>query len=248
MKACFIRNKLIAAGMVIAAWQIFSMIYPPVVIPKISAVIKAVAEIICTKDLWNEILRTCFRLVSGVLLGIVLGAATGFLNGINKTFREISINFIKLLQVIPPVAILILTIVWLGYNGKPAIAITAVAVFPTIAITVQDSILNLDKKLLEMAEIFCFSKSKKIKLIIWPSIKPTVCSGLKIALGTASKTVVMGEVLTTATGIGGQILTARLNIESEKIIAWTIISVLIYLLLGKLAALIFREKNGDKNA
>ncbi|MDD6487029.1 MAG: ABC transporter permease subunit [Spirochaetales bacterium] len=248
MKACFIRNKLIAAGIVIAAWQILSMIYPPVVIPKISAVIKAVAEIIGTKDLWNEILRTCFRLVSGVLLGIVFGAATGFLNSINKTFREISINFIKLLQVIPPVAILILTIVWLGYNGKPAIAITAVAVFPTIAITVQDSILNLDKKLLEMAEVFCFSKTKKIKLIIWPSIKPVVCSGLKIALGNASKTVVMGEVLTTATGIGGQILTARLNIESEKIIAWTIISVFIYLLLGKLAVLIFREKNGDKNA
>lgn len=38
----------------------------------------------------------------------------------------------------------------------------------------------------------------------------------------------MGEVLTTTTGIGGQIMTARLNIEPETVIAWTVIVVVIY--------------------
>ena len=42
-------------------------------------------------------------------------------------------------------------------------------------------------------------------------------------MGMACKTVVMGEVLTTTSGIGGQIMTARLNIEPETVIAWTVI-------------------------
>ena len=38
----------------------------------------------------------------------------------------------------------------------------------------------------------------------------------------------MGEVLTTTSGIGGQIMTARLNIEPETVIAWTVIVVGLY--------------------
>ena len=36
------------------------------------------------------------------------------------------------------------------------------------------------------------------------------------------------QVLTTTSGIGGQIMTARLNIEPETVIAWTVIMVGIY--------------------
>ena len=240
MKACSIRNKLISIVAIFLIWWVLSKIYPPIVIPKISSVIKCIGEILVSKKLWIEIGKTFSRLCWGLVFGIGAGAIVGFFCGINKTCREICQNFIKVLQVIPPVSILILTIIWLGYNGKPAIAITAVAVFPTIVISVQDGILGLDKRLLEMAELFKFSRSMKIRKIIWPSIKPQVYSGLKIAVGSASKTVVMGEVLTTVTGIGGQIVTARLNIESEKIIAWTVVSVVMYWIFDRIIALIFK--------
>jgi len=61
-------------------------------------------------------------------------------------------------------------------------------------------------------------------------------------LGTASKTVVMGEVLTTSSGIGGQIVNARLNIEPEAIIAWTVVSVCMYYVLEAAVALLFVPK------
>lgn len=257
MKKCFIKNKLLSFTILIAIWWILSLFYPPIVIPRISSVLKSIGEIILSEELRSEIYKTFFRLLMGILFGAGFGAAVGFFCGMNKTMRSIFSNFIKILQVVPPVSILILTIIWLGYNGKPAIAITAVAVFPTIVISVQDSILNLDKKLMEMAKIFQFSKFQKIKFIIWPSVKPQVYSGLKIALGTASKTVVMGEVLTTVTGIGGQIVNARLNVESEKIIAWTVVSVAMYFVFDRVSALLFgtktyfrleAEKSGEKKS
>nr|MCR4707396.1 ABC transporter permease [Clostridiales bacterium] len=50
-------------------------------------------------------------------------------------------------------------------------------------------------------------------------------SALNIVIGNGWKLVVMGEVLTTSTGIGGAITTARLNIEPDAIIAWAVILV-----------------------
>ncbi len=242
MKACSIRNKLISIAAIFLIWWVLSLIYPPIVIPKISAVFTSIVEILTSSKLWLEIGKTFSRLCWGLFFGITFGLLVGFFCGINKTFREISKNFIRILQVIPPVSILILTIIWLGYNGKPAIAIAAIAVFPTIVICVQDAILGLDKNLLEMARVFKFSRRQKIQKIIWPSIKPQFYSGLKISVGAASKTVVMGEVLTTVTGIGGQIVTARLNIESEKIIAWTVVSVGMYWIFDRIISLIFKPK------
>lgn len=46
------------------------------------------------------------------------------------------------------------------------------------------------------------------------------------------KLMVMAEVLSTDSGIGGEITNARLNIETEMVIAWTIIIVTIYFILG----------------
>lgn len=81
---------------------------------------------------------------------------------------------------------------------------------------------------MEMGAVFGFAVWKKLRYILIPSVAPYFISGLKIAVGMACKTVVMGEVLTTTSGIGGQIMTARLNIEPETVIAWTVIMVGIY--------------------
>lgn len=69
---------------------------------------------------------------------------------------------------------------------------------------------------------------KMLRYIYFPSVLPQFISGLKISIGAASKTVIMGEVLTTSTGIGGQITKARLNIEPETVIAWSIVAIIMF--------------------
>ncbi len=51
----------------------------------------------------------------------------------------------------------------------------------------------------------------------------------------------MAEVLTTSTGIGGKINTARLNIEPETVIAWTVVMVCMYYILEHLINFIKRR-------
>ena len=78
--------------------------------------------------------------------------------------------------------------------------------------------------------------------IILPSIYPYFQSALEIVIGNGWKLVVMGEVLTTSTGIGGAITTARLNIESAAIIAWALLLVIFCFATQQLLRLIIGRK------
>lgn len=242
MKKSSIKNNCIAALAMLALWQVLSLAYPPLVVPPIPAVGKILARILSAPDLLHEAVKTLGRLAAGLFFGIAAGCLVGYVCGLCKTCRELCKPVLGVLQVVPPVALLVLAIIWFGFNGKPAVLIVAVAIFPIIAISVQDAVLHVDRKLLEMGTVFKYTKKQRFFLITWPSVKPQFYSGLRIALGTASKTVVMGEVLTTSSGIGGQIVNARLNIEPEAIIAWTVVSVCMYYVLEAAVALLFVPK------
>ena len=72
-----------------------------------------------------------------------------------------------------------------------------------VVVNLSEGVRNVDPKLLEMAHCYRFSRAKVLRHIILPSVKPYFRSALKISTGAAWKIVVMGEVLTTSTGIGG---------------------------------------------
>ena len=226
----------------LALWWVLSLVYPPLVVPPIPAVGKMLARILSASDLVQEAAKTLGRLAVGLFFGLTAGCLVGYVCGVCRMCRELCKPILGILQVMPPVALLVLAIIWFGFNGKPAVLIVALAIFPIIAITVQDAVIHVDRKLLEMGTVFKYTKKQRFFLITWPSVKPQFYSGLRIALGTASKTVVMGEVLTTSSGIGGEIMNARLNIEPEAIIAWTIVSVCMHYVLDAVVGLLFISK------
>ena len=177
---------------------------------------------------------TIFRLICGLGIGILIGAVVGLLCGLFKTLETVLSPFIGILQAMPPVCWVVLALVWFGFNGKPCIFIVATATIPTMVINLASGIRSVDPELLEMARLFHFSKPKILKHILLPSVKPYFRSALEIVIGTGWKLVVMGEVLTTSSGIGGAITDARLNIEPDAIIAWAVLLVLSCYLTQKL--------------
>ena len=85
---------------------------------------------------------------------------------------------------------------------------------------------QIDCKLVEMAYMYQLSRWQTFRHVILPSIMPYIYSALDIVISGGWKIAVMAEVLTTSTGIGGAINTARLNIEPETLIAWAVLLVL----------------------
>ena len=113
---------------------------------------------------------------------------------------------------------------------------------PTVAINVSHGVRNVDRDLLEMADLYDFSRRERLTEVVLPSVRPYLASALEMVIGGGWKLAVMGEVLTTASGIGGEITKARLNIEPDLIIAWAFILVVCSFLTSKILVLFIRGR------
>lgn len=229
---------VISIILVLIIWKALTLHFSPLVVPTISSVAGYLWVIFTSRELYEMIFITMVRLSMGLAIGVALGFTMGILMGHFKVFEGILSPIIGIFQTVPPVSWVVLALVWFGFNGKPAIFIVTTSAFPIIAISVYEGITNIDPKLLQMAQLYRFSKLKRFKHIIIPSVASYFYSGFRIALGSSWKIAVMGEVFTSNNGIGGMIKLARLNIEPENIIAWSIIVVILFsltdLIMGKL--------------
>lgn len=222
--------RLAAAAIVLGVWWALSLAFPPLVVPDIPTVAVSLRDILTSPDGQEAIFTTVQRLALGLASGLALGGAIGLLAGFSTRFHDVCSPIIGILQTVPPVCWVVMALVWFGFNGRPAIFIVAVSTIPYVVVNLSEGVRNVDPKLLEMAHCYRFSRAKVLRHIILPSVRPYFRSALKISTGAAWKIVVMGEVLTTSTGIGGEIVTARLNLAPEAIIAWAVVVVVLYYL------------------
>lgn len=228
----------ISFGVILLLWKIASLFLSPLVLPRLSTVAEAILQIFSSPKLLHMIGITVVRLVFGLVIGISIGWLIGLVMGTSIMMKQLFFPVIHLFQTVPPVSWVVLALVWFGFNGKPAVFIVVTSTIPLIAISVYQGLSHIDKKLLEMTKLYQFSKGKTLRYLILPSILPFFQSAFKVALGTGWKITVMGEVLTTGDGIGGMIKSARLNLEPEYIIAWSIIVVLLFYLSDSLMNLL----------
>ena len=230
-------DRLWALVIVLAVWKALTLFYPPLVVPTISGVARQFAGIVTTAGGWSAVFATSVRLLAGLLLGVGAGAAVGAAMGWSPRLRGVCRPILGLMQSVPPISWLVLALIWFGFNGRPSVFIVAVSALPTMVISIMEGVVNVDAKLLEMGRAYRFGRRTMLRRIYVPSVLPHFRSGLRIAVGTGAKAVVMGEVLTTASGIGGAITDARMNIDPEGVTAWTLAMVLLYFLFDKLASL-----------
>ena len=232
---------------ILAIWSYLSTQYSSIIVPSISEVIKALSHIVTSGLLWEEVSRSGLRLIIGLTITIVLGSILGILSGISYKVYHMLEPIIGIMQSIPVISWLVLALLWFGLDGQASIFIVVISTLPIIIINLVESIKNIDGKLLEMAEIFGFSKIKVLRTIVIPSIIPYFQSALQLVIGMGWKVVVMGEVLSSCSGIGGQLTKARVNIETEYVFAWSIIIVLLFQITNGIMNYLFERKiKGDR--
>ncbi|MDR1535650.1 MAG: ABC transporter permease subunit [Planctomycetota bacterium] len=242
----FIGANLPAVLVVLAVWKLLSLAYPPLVIPGLGATAGKLGEILFRREGLAVLATTALRLLAGLGLGTAAGIALGALAGLLPQSLSPLRTLIGLAQAVPPVSWLVLALMWFGFNGRPSVFIVMAATLPAVAVAILEGLDQLDRKLLAMGRAFHFSRIGTLRLIVVPSLLPHFRAGFRVALGIGCKAVIMGEILTTPTGVGGAIADARLNLEPETVAAWTLALLLLYWLLDRLGAALLRDREDGR--
>ena len=166
------------------------------------------------------------------LLGSGIGILAGLHPGLARTLKPVA----TLLLGVPPIAWIVLALLWFGTTGLTPVFTVVVTTLPiTFAVAVEGA-RTRDKNLEDMARSFGTPRTMLLWDVQLPHILSYLFPGWVTALGLAWKVTVMAELLASTTGIGANLALARVNLDTAEALAW-IIALVVMLLAVELLLL-----------
>ena len=221
-----LKNKKVTRIMIIifwiAIWEIASlMINREFYLPSPLSTAIAFLRLSVTTKFWYSIAITFIRVVVGFVISCLVGMILGILCGLNSFLYELLNPLVIAIKSTPVMSVIIIALIWFQ-SGQVPIFVCFLMCFPIIWTNVVQGIRQVNKDLLQMAQVYKVNKNLVIRHIFIPSVMPYLVAGITTALGLGWKVTVAAEVLSNPRfSIGGNLYSAKVYLESSELFAWT---------------------------
>jgi len=206
--------------LLLAAWEAVSLVYGPLVMPDPRSAFATLWALIDSGAAWPELAATARRALSGYVLAVLAGSVLGLVAGLSMTASMMSRPLVTVLMGTPPIAWLVVAMVWFGASDGTPVFTVFVAAFPVIFIGALQGTRTLDNHLRGMAEAFRLPRRMMFVDVYLPHVVSYLFPAWIAALGTAWKVVVMAELLATQDGVGAALAVSRSHLDTASTMAW----------------------------
>lgn len=203
-----------------AAWEGASALYGALILPDPATVFATLAGLIESGAAWPELAVTARRALTGLALAIAAGSVLGMLAGVSLTASMMARPLVTVLLGTPPIAWLVLAMLWFGASDGTPVFTVFVACFPVIFVGALQGTRTLDSHLKDMAAVFRLPARMKLFDLYLPHVVSYLFPAWITALGTAWKVVVMAELLSSADGVGAALAVSRSHLDTAATLAW----------------------------
>ncbi|MBR4514031.1 MAG: ABC transporter permease subunit [Lachnospiraceae bacterium] len=186
-----------------------------------------------TEGFFASIGFTFLRITAGFFAGLFLGILLSFAAARFEWIEILLWPFVVTFKTVPVASFVVICLIWLS-AGNLSIFISFLVVFPIVYQNLLAGLKAKDPRMEEMASIFGMRGFAKLKAITLEAIKPQLISACSIGAGMAWKAGVAAEVIGTPNGsIGKQLYLSKIYLDTDDLLAWTVILVLISVLFEK---------------
>ncbi|MEM1483967.1 ABC transporter permease subunit [Oscillospiraceae bacterium PP1C4] len=198
------------------------------------AVFFRILQLIILPSFWSIIGGSLGRIVTGFLLGLLLGTVLAFVTACSRLLYAFFALPMSIVKATPVASFVILALVWIS-GANLSVFIAFLMVLPLVWSNVHEGICSTDPKLLEMAAVFHLPRVSVLKNITIPAMLPYFLSAVRVGLGFSWKAGVAGEVIAIpAAAIGTQLYNAKIYLETTDLFAWTAVIIILSILLERL--------------
>ena len=146
----------------LAFWDLGNQIYGNLILPSPKETFLTLFEMLKDEKMINEILITTKRAVIGFSISLIFGTFLGLLSGLFVTTSMMSRPIVTILMGMPPIAWIVLAMIWFGMGDMTVIFTVIVASFPIVFIGALQGTRTLEGDLKEMADSFHLSFKMKL--------------------------------------------------------------------------------------
>lgn len=215
----------------IAAWEWGYQSYGQLVLSSPLHTFAVMLELLQDGPLQQEILLTLRRALSGFLLALVIGSVCGLLAGLFVTTAMLSRPLVTILMGTPPIAWIVLAMMWFGMSDTTVVFTVVIAAFPMVFLGVLQGTRTQDNTLSHMADSFATPLWMKSTDLYFPHLFSYAFPAWITALGTSWKIVIMAELLASSDGIGAALALARTQLDTARALALVAVMVTTLLLV-----------------
>ena len=203
----------------IALWEFGHQSYGELILPSPKDTFLRLLNMLSNEGMWLEAQITVRRALLGFVISVVLGSGLGMLAGLFATASMMSRPIVTILMGMPPIAWIVLAMIWFGMGDETVIFTVVVASFPIVFVGALQGTRTLENHLKEMADSFNTPLLMKFSDIYFPHIFSYIFPAWIAALGMSWKIVVMAELLSTSDGIGAALAVTRSHLDTSGALA-----------------------------
>lgn len=174
----------------------------PIILPKFSAVVAEIPKMHAEDILVPNLLISLRVYLVGLALSILISVPLGLLIGAVKVLDRIISPYLWVVYTTPMMILMPLILLWVGINNTARVVLILVSAIPAIVVVVMEGVKTVDSSLLRAARSFGASRLTLFAKVVFPATIPFIATGVKMGVSRALIGLFVGELFTSADGIG----------------------------------------------
>lgn len=152
--------------------------------------------------LWDHVLTSLLRMLTGFVLSVVIAVPLGLLMGSSPRVRAFLNPIFNSLRPVPSIALIPLMVLWFGIGETAKVFVIFLASFLFVVLNTSAGVATVPRSLVRAAVNLGASRAQLFWRVIFPASLPAIMTGLKTGLAVSWAVVVAAELLGAQKGLG----------------------------------------------
>jgi sulfonate transport system permease protein len=209
---------------------------PPDKLPAPSEVLRTGWRLAADGTLGDHLVASLTRAGIGLAIGGSLALMLGAVAGLLRLGDDLVDPPVQMARMLPHLALVPLLIVWVGIGESMKISLVALGAFFPLYFNTYAGIRDIDERLVEAARTCGLGHWARLRHVVLPGALPALFLGLRLSIGAAWLSLVVGEQTNAERGIGFLMMEAREFSQTDVVV----LGLFVYALLGLLSDLLLR--------
>ena len=219
------------------------------ILPSPLKVLDSFFKMVQSGEIFEDIYISYIRVLQGFFLATFLAFLLAMVRVVLPKYNDYYESILQFLKNVPPLSLISLLILWFGIGETTKIGIIVLTAFFPIYLNTVKGFVSCDKKLLEVGEIYGYSKADSFLKIRLPYAMSDILVGMRIGLGYSWRAIISAEMIAASSGLGHMILFAQQMSRTDKVIVGILVIGVVVYITDRLFALIIDKtlKGSNEN-
>ncbi|HEX2184544.1 MAG TPA: ABC transporter permease [Chloroflexota bacterium] len=225
---------LLVLAVGLAIWSALSDRFGAYLVPPPSRVLVGLAGIVADGQLWVHVGASLYRIGLGFGGAVAVSLLAGLLAAGLPAARTVLRDLTAILNSTSVFVWIVLATIWFGLSDRGPVFTTFMIVLPVMLSNVGEGVDRVDRKLLEMAQVYRLSGLDRFRHVTLPSTVPYLVAGMKVAFALGLRVSVVAELFGVSAGIGYAMNFSRDTLRTDMVFAWALVLIAVMVLAEKI--------------